>query len=149
MKLHIQQSPEYQEVEITIQCGMMDERLAALVEQIQLYAFSIEAKQEGRSYMLGLEKIYYFESVEEKTFIYCKSEVYECSKRLYELESQLKSTSFIRTSKSVLLNTAQVLNVRSLLGGRLEAQLENGELALINRHYVPAFKAKFGIEGGL
>lgn len=145
MKLNIEQAPGIEEVEITIRCGMMDERLQDLVRQIQLYAFSVTATREGRSYVLALEDIFYFESVDEKTFVYTKTDVYECSMRLYELEQALDKGNFVRVSKSSILNTARVESVKALMGSRLEAFLENGEKVLVNRHYVPQFKAKFGL----
>ncbi len=48
MKLLIDQSPEHCEVEITIRCGMIDERLSKLIEQIRMYSFSVTGKREGR-----------------------------------------------------------------------------------------------------
>ncbi len=56
----------------------MDERLSALVRQIQLLQFSVAATRDGRQYSIPLEDVYYFESVEETTFLYCQNEVYEC-----------------------------------------------------------------------
>ena len=143
MKLNIEQNPEMREVEITIRCNIIDERLAALVRQIQLYAFSVPAEKDGRTYALAPEDIFYFESVDEKSFVCCHHEVYSCALRLYELEDKFNKTSFVRVSKSLILNSAKVQSVAPLLGGRLEALLENGEKALISRHYVPAFKAQF------
>lgn len=47
MKLKIEQSPENEEVEITVKCGMVDEKLERLIAQIRLYAFSITGKKAG------------------------------------------------------------------------------------------------------
>lgn len=149
MKLHIEQDPTILETEITVRCGEMDERLSALLRQIQLYSSSLFVQKDGRSLPLPLEHVFYFESVDNNTFVYCQAEVYECDLRLYELEDQLEKTSFCRVSKSALLNTAVVDSVRPMLGGRMEAQLQNGEKILVSRHYVPDFKAKFGLTGEL
>lgn len=146
MKLNIEQGPHVQDVEITIRCNIMDERLAALVRQIQAYGFSIPAWRDGRSFSIALEDIFYFESIEEKTFMYTRQDVYDCELKLYELEEKLHTTGFCRVSKSVVLNSAKVQSVRPLLGARMEAWLENEEKVLISRHYVPAFKAKFHTE---
>ena len=85
------------------------------------------------------------ESVEEKTFVYLEKEVYESNLKLYELEEQLKNTSYIRVSKSIILNIEKLQSVKPLINGKLEANLKNNEKILINRHYVPEFKKKFGI----
>ncbi|MFR9043004.1 MAG: LytTR family DNA-binding domain-containing protein, partial [Intestinibacter bartlettii] len=94
---------------------------------------------------ISLKDAYYIESVEEKTFVYLEKEVYESNLKLYELEEQLKNTSYIRVSKSIILNIEKLQSVKPLINGKLEANLKNNEKILINRHYVPEFKKKFGI----
>lgn len=147
MKVLIDQSPDYEEVEITIKCAMIDEGLSKLIDSIRLYSFAITAQKEGRIYKIRLEDILYFESVDRKTFLYTQNDVYECEMRLYELEQQLKPTNFLRISKSSILNILKLESVRALLGGRMEAQLENGEKIVINRHYVEELKRKLGLLG--
>ena len=78
--------------------------------------------------------------------------MYESNLKLYELEEQLKNTSYIRVSKSIILNIEKLQSVKPLINGKLEANLKNNEKILINnekilinRHYVPEFKKKFGI----
>ena len=145
MKFIVEQSLGQDEVEITVRCGLIDERLQRLIEQIRLYGFSLMGKREGASYVLHLEGIDYFESVEERTYAYTQDGVYECAPRLYELERQLGGTDFVRVSKACLLNTGRVDSVWPCLDGKLEALLENGERVLVNRHYFKGFKEKFGL----
>ncbi len=147
MKFTIDQSSEYSDVSITIKCGIVDERLERLIAQIRLYSFSIIGKKGGESFPLALETVYYFESVDDKTFVYLKDGVYETDMRLYALEEQLSDTRFVRISKSVILNIERLRSVRALLNGKYEATLQNDEKVLISRHYVSSFKEKFGIGG--
>lgn len=148
MKLLIDQSPENQEVEITIKCGIIDEALEELIGQIRLYSFSIAAKKDGRTYTVSLNDIYYFESIDNRTFLYTEREVYECGARLCELEQQLTKTDFVRVGKACILNIKRLKSVRALLNGKMEAELDNGEKVIINRHYVEALKQKLGLQGG-
>lgn len=145
MKLIIDQSLENNDVEITIKCGMIDEKLEHLISQIRLYSFSITGKKDGSKHMIKLETIFYFESVNENTFIYCDKDVFECDMKLYEIEQMLEKTSFVRISKAYILNTACVESVKAYVNGRFEASLENGEKVIINRHYAQAFKEKFDV----
>ena len=146
MKLTIEQSSDNREIEINIKCGqVIDERLQKLIDQIRLYSFSIIAKKDKEIYQISLKDVYYIESIEEKTFVYLEKEVYEASLKLYELEEQLVNTSYIRVSKSIILNIEKLQSIKPLINGKLEATLKNQEKVLINRHYVPAFKKKFGI----
>ena len=95
--------------------------------------------------VFSLDDVYYFDSTDERTFIYLASEVYECDMKLYELEQQLADTNFVRISKSCIVNIIKLDSVRPLINSRYEAKLENGEKLIINRHYLPGFKRKFGI----
>ncbi|KMT22379.1 LytTR family DNA-binding domain-containing protein [Clostridium cylindrosporum] len=145
MKLIIDQSLENKELEITIKCNLIDPKLEKLISQIRLYFFSIVGRKDGESFPIQLEDVYYFESIDDKTFTYCEKTVYECDLKLYELENQLGDTSFIRISKSCILNTLKLKSVKALLNGKMEASLLNGEKQIINRHYVKAIKRKLNI----
>ena len=145
MKLVIEQSLDCQETEIKITCGLMDERLKRLIEQIKLYSFSITAEKDGITVPVPLEQIYYFESVDNKTFLYLNKDIYRCDKRLYELETLFDTTPFVRISKNCIVNTAMVVSVRAQFSGRLEATLKNGEKLLVSKHYIKDFRDKFVI----
>lgn len=145
MKLLIEQSLDCKETEIKITCNLMDERLSRLIEQIRLYSFSVIGTSDGVSSMIPLEQIYYFDSVENKTYLYVEKEVFQCDKKLYELEQFLKDTTFVRISKSCILNAAKVMEVKAQFNGRLEVKLANHEKILVSKHYIKEFKEKFGL----
>lgn len=145
MKLIIEESLEQEEVEITIKCSLLDERLKKLIAQIRAYSFSIKGTSDKETKNIPLENIYYFESVDEITFMYCADTVYKCEKKLYELENILHATSFVRISKSIILNIEYLAHVKPLFDGKFEATLDNKEKVIVNRHYVKAFKEKFDV----
>lgn len=143
MKLTIEQDLSRQEPEIVIRCGLMDERLRRLVEQIKLYSFSLPVRHNGMTRQVPMEEIYYFESVDNQTFLYVEREVYECEEKLYALEERLQGTAFVRVSKNCILNAAVVAGVRAQVNGRMEAVLRNGEKRIVSKHYVKEFREKF------
>lgn len=147
MKLIIEQSEEYKEAVITIRCGMIDDALKSVIDSLQFQMFSITVTKNGAIRKLSLGEIYYFESVDERTFVYCDHEVYECEYKLYELEERVGGFCFARISKSVIVNIDKITSIRPQLNGRFEALLDNGERQTINRHYVNRLKEKF--EGGM
>ncbi|MDE7324847.1 MAG: LytTR family transcriptional regulator [Lachnospiraceae bacterium] len=89
--------------------------------------------------------IFYFESVENHVFAYGVKEVLELKCRLYELEERLSGTDFVRVTKSMILNLSKVERFVPVLGGRIEAVLNNGERAVISRQYVPEVKRRLGL----
>lgn len=145
MKLRLERSSKYTETEIDIRCSTIDEKLQKIIDIAQNDEKHITVKKDGFSSRIRAEDIYYFESVEEKSFVYCKDEVYSSELKLYELEELFNNTSFVRISKSCILNTDVLDRVKISLNGKMEATLQNNEKVTINRHYVPAFKKKLGL----
>ena len=147
MKLQIDQSDAYGEVEIIIRCSTMDAPLTRLVEQIRLYGFSLHGKKDGATVLIRPEDVFYFESIDGRTFLYLEKEVYACEARLYEIEERLCRGAFVRISKAAILNMHKLAGFRAQLNGKLEARLVNGERLEVNRHYVPALKARLSEMG--
>ena len=145
MKINIEQSNAYSEVEITIKCSSVDENLEKLISSIRLYSSTISGKKQDKIYFLKPEDIFYFDTVDEKVFIYTVDSVYETNLKLYELEEYFAGTGIIRVSKSIVLNLVKIECVSPLLNGRIEAVLQNGEKVIISRQYVPIFKSKLGL----
>jgi len=144
LKIIIEQSNIYSEVEITIKCNSIDESLEKLISSIRLYSSTISGKKDDKIYFLKPEDVLYFDTVDEKVFIYTADNVYETNLKLYEIEERFSDTSILRVSKSTVLNLIKIDYVSPLLNGRIEAMLQNGEKVIISRQYVPAFKSKLG-----
>ena len=143
IRLTINESEEYGEVEIIIKCPRIDGQLARLIEQIKQYEITLIGKKDDRTYAIVAENLYYIESVDNKSFLYGKKEIYESELKLYELDKLLTETPFIRISKNLIVNTTHIKSVRALFNGKFEAFLTNDEKVIVNRHYVKAFKEKF------
>ena len=139
----INESNNYDDVEITINCPHMDNQLARLIKQIHQLHITLTGTREGRTYSLFMDNLYYIESIDNQTFLYEEKEVYKSDLKLYEFDQLLLDTHFIRISKNLIVNTAHIDNVRALLNGKFEASLTNNEKVIVNRHYVKAFKEKF------
>ncbi|MEI5989295.1 hypothetical protein A5881_000783 [Enterococcus termitis] len=142
MKVIVEQSGELTEVEVIIRYNDKFESVKRLTRYIEQFDFQLQGKEDGKTHYIPLNEIYYFESIDEKIFIYSIQKVFETSYRLYELEQLLKQSNFQRISKSTLLNIEKLESVRPLFNGKLEATLKNEEKLIINRHYVKVLKEK-------
>ena len=145
IKLVVEESPEYREPEIILRCERVVGHLKRIVEYIRVRSDTIEVKAEGIPRPLPLSNVFYFESVDKKTFAYCASNVYEYAQTLAELEKKLTNSTFVRVSKSCIVNTVLIKSVQPLDNHRLKALLRNGEAQIINRHYITVLKEKLGI----
>ncbi len=134
-----------EEDEIIVKCREVSDDLQQLLNLIKQGGNKINGYKDGKIHLLQPAEIFYFESVDQRVFAYCKDDVYEIKSRLYELEMQLLSKNFLRVTKSLILNLDQIKQLSPAFSGRFEAQLKNGEKVLISRQYVPALKERLGL----
>ena len=144
-KISIKQISPPQEEEILVQCHEINEEVLSVVEKLKSDEAMILASRDGEVFPVPAKQIYYIESVDNKTFIYLKKSVFDTKLKLYEIEEQTRGTKLFRCSKSMIVNIAKIRSVSSSVNGRLEAKLQNGEVVVISRQYVAAFKKKIGM----
>lgn len=89
--------------------------------------------------------IYYFETVDNRVFVYLERDVYECKLKLYELEQRFMETDFFRATKSTIVNLSKVKSFSPAFNGRFELLMKNGEKLIVSRQYVPDLKMKLGL----
>lgn len=135
-------SPEQEEA--IIKAVQKTEYIQAAIDILENGVTNIVVSKDDNKYLCKIEDIYYAESVDKKTFIYTKAECYQTKKRLYELEEELNA-SFLRCSKSMIVNIRKIKAVKSDLNGRMNAQLLNGEKIVISRSYVKDLKKRLGL----
>lgn len=145
MKITIETPQPGQEDEIIIRCAAFDEELMNLIYKLKTGREKLAVYSGSEILMLPLKEIYYFESVDNKVFAYCRKEVYEVRKKLYELENDYENQDFLRVSKSTIVHLSKISHLSPLFNGRFEAVLKNGEKIIISRQYVAMMKKKLGI----
>ncbi|SCJ93245.1 two-component response regulator [uncultured Clostridium sp.] len=142
MKITINESEDIEDLEIVVNCRRVDENLLKMIAAIRAFDRKITGTKEGKLFVLDVDAIYYFESVDKKTFIYLHKDVYESSLRLYELEDKFTNSDFFRASKSTIINLSKIKVITPIFGGKLEVVLENNEKLVVSRQYVPLLKRK-------
>lgn len=90
---------------------------------------------------LAAWEIYYFESVDERLFAYTESGEYQVQMTLSQAEERFVREGFFRCNKSFVINRNKIRSLRSEMGSRIDAELENGEHVIISRRYAKAFRA--------
>ena len=142
MRLQIDEIPSLKETEIIIRCREVDSKINKIANFIRTSYITIQGKLDGEKYVINLDDIYYFESVENRVFAYTEKEVYEVSYKLSELIDLLQNTSFIQTARTIILNINKIERVSTLVNGRISAILDNSEKMIITRVYAHQFKQK-------
>lgn len=125
---------------VIIEYPILDTKTQKLIKKIESLDFMISGISNGNIFQVHISDIYYVESVERKTFLYTKDEVYMTNKKLYELEEMLREAGIIRISKSCLMNVDTLYSIRQLMNSQLEATLLNGEKLIVARTYLKSIK---------
>ncbi len=145
MKIIIEDLKDGEEEEIIIRSNNIDDSILQMIYGVKMNAQKIVGLHNGRMNMIEPKDVFYFESVDNKTFIYCEKQVYESKMKLYEIENQYENTDFFRSSKSTILNLSKIKNLSPAFNGRFEALLKNNEKVIISRQFVPVLKKKLGL----
>ena len=115
-----------------------------LLSLIKASSNIVTAQQDERTIVLKERDIYMIRVENEKTIIYCKEKKYYSKKRLYELENILKH-SFMKISKTTLVNLQYIDGVEASFGGTMLLILKNGCKDYVSRKYLPSFKEYLGL----
>lgn len=142
MKLTIEEIPDLLEPEINIKCNDIDSKINRIANYIRTSFITISGKFDGEVYVLNLDDIFYFEAVDNRVFAYDEKNVYEVNYKLQELAEMFSRTSFIQIARTIILNINKVEKVKTLINGRIGAELINKEKIIITRVYSSAFKNK-------
>lgn len=145
MKITIDETPSQSETEVIIKCNAVDEDIQRIIAMLKASDEKILGIANGVTHLVEPRDIFYFESVDKKTFIYTKGQVLETHFRLYELEEKLIKYDFFRASKSTIINISKIKKLSPRFNGRLDVLLENDEKLVISRQYVPVIKEILGL----
>lgn len=145
LKISIEEVNLDEEEEVIIKCHHLDDKILQLIHNIKTNENMVIGYNEEKIHRISPKSIYYFESVDNRVYIYCKEQVFESKQKLYEIEEKYGSQYFLRISKSIILNIKKIKYVSPAYSGRLEACLDNGEKQVISRQYVSVLKKKLGI----
>ena len=145
MKINIIEDPTMTEAEITVRCSAMNGELREIVAALSLAGNTIAGESGGETHFLPLGDLLYFESVDDRVFFYTAEGTFETPAKLYQLEEKLARTSFVRISKSTIVNLRKVSRMRREPNARLLVTLTTGEALVVSRQYMPAIKEKLGV----
>ena len=145
MKVTVERIARDREEELIVRCY---DPGAAWVERVTEEASgkrTVSGWREDTLHRLKLSEIFYFEVVDDRSFLYTQAEVFEAKEKLYEFERLCAGSALFRCSKSMILNAEKIDYVRPSLSGRFEAVLSNGEKAVVSRKYVAGLKRMLGV----
>ncbi len=146
MKIHINEDSSLKETEITINCNKITTEVEKMISMLRVMDLKLTGRRDDQTYILDASKVLYIDTVDKKTFFYTKKDIYESELKLYELEEQLASLDFIRSSKSCIINFNQINSIKADIDGKLLVTMSNQEKLFVSRQYAPVIKKKLGVK---
>ena len=143
MKLIMTKKSGLAETEVEVRYPELNDDIRNLARRIEQHDSYICGTDSERQYRIRIDDICYAESVDKKTFIYTKTEVFRCELRLYEILEKVKDFDFVQISKACIVNIDVIDNIQSLANSRLQVTLTNGEKVNVSRTFLPQIKAAF------
>ena len=128
---------------VTIEYPEYNESVTALVRKISSMDIGFTASTDGSRIRVSLSDVYYIENVERKLFIYTTEEVYRLDLSMSEVEAMTADTDLVRISRTCLMNTDHLKEIRQVKNSRLEAVLDNDEMLIVSRKYLKDIKKVF------
>lgn len=146
LKIEINVDEKISDTQIVISCKKLTPEMERLLAMLHILDKQLAVKKGEETCFLDVSEAVYIESVDRKSFIYTKKDVYESDLRLYELEQQLEDCGFFRASKSCLIQLKYIRSLRADINRRIRVTLENGEQIIVSRQYAEELKRKLGLK---
>ena len=140
MQLKVSRIPLNEPELLEIRCHKISDEVSEIISFVKSRQGVLNGLIDGKIYEVPVPDVYYIESVDDRSFIYTADKNYEINMRIYEMETMLSKSSFIRIQKGMLLNLMKVSSIKPGLSGRYVALLKNNEEVIISRKYFPDFK---------
>ena len=114
-----------------------------LIDKISKADLTFTGKADDRTVSIGISDIYYIENVERKIFLYTDKEVFRYDRSMTDIESVVSGTELVRISRTCIMNTAHLKEIRQIRNSHLEAVMDNDEKLIVSRKYLPDIKRIF------
>ena len=146
MRVAVEEIEKGFEEEVIVRCYDKNADWVEHVREAAVGALSVCGWRENTLRWLKLSEVFYFEVVDDRSFLYTQAEVFEAKEKLYEFEQLCTGSNLFRCSKSMILNAKKIDYVRPSLSGRFEAVLSNGEKVIVSRKYVADLIRMLGVQ---
>jgi len=121
----------------------LDEKARKVLQWVHQLDIQFVGKIDDKLLKIGLDEIYYFETVERKVFIYTKEEVFQLQGSITDVERMMMDSDLVRVSRTCIINTDHLQEIRQLKNSRLEATMDNNEKIIVSRKYLREIKNVF------
>ena len=138
MNIRIEILPDISEDEIIIRCRQVTgqiQKIQKLLTDESAAVPQLTFLKENKEYYFPLKNIAFFETSENNVYAHTRNDIFRIRLRLYELE-ELLPRSFVRISKSTIVNVHQILTInRNLASTSLIQFYKSHKQVYVSRRY--------------
>ena len=128
---------------VTIEYPEYTESVKGLIRKIESLDVSFSVTAEDRQMRIARSDVYYLEIVDRKAFLYTEKDVFRLDASMQEILNLTVDSDLVRISRTCIMNTSHLTEIRQLKNSHLEATLDNGEKLIVSRKYLRDIKRRF------
>lgn len=129
MKIVLNPKKKMKRGELIILYHPRNKDLATLMKKIvETRTGEIEVRDDRfNRFIIPLLNIYYFEVVEQKVFVYTKSEVYRLSMTFHDVKEMVINKGFVQINVRTMVNERHIIRYKMMKGCHRMLIMDNGE----------------------
>ena len=143
MKVEIIIDEKYVEPEIKIYASRLTDEIVEIqnnLSTIEKKSNYLKAFLDEDVYLIPFEDIESIYSENKKVLLRTEKETYILKQRLYEIESILPGSNFVRISNSEIVNFKKVKNMNFKFSGTILINFISGNYSYVSRRYIKRIK---------
>lgn len=145
MRYSIAIEPQIPECHVEIHCPQINREVEGILQALVLTETTVAGQAGEETRFIPVSQVLYFESVDDKTYLYTHDEVLSCDLRLYQITEKLDEVGFVRISRSVVANLHHMYAIKREKNRTLTAEMSNGEKVQVSRTYLQEIQRKLGV----
>ncbi len=144
MKILTETDSRYEEIELHVCSNALTDEVRAIVGELhEIYDYNIPGTDEaGNKRMIRRAEILSAYSEGQRVIVLATGGRYVVRKKLYELETELGDTNFIRISKSEIVNIHKIKSLDLSITGTIRLVMKTGYETYVSRRNVAKIKEK-------
>ena len=132
---------------VIIEYPKWSDAVDSLARKIEMMDISFVGRVDEKRVSISISEIYYIENVERKLFLYTRDNVFRFDGSMSDIEKRIMDTGLVRISRTCIMNTDYLREIKQIRNSHLEAVMDNDEKLIVSRKYLPDIKRIFKKEG--
>ncbi len=145
MKITMEIDDGIEEDEVIIRCRSLNDEIVSLQRRISEAVnekMQLHVTKGEKEYFITLEDIVFLETADQVVAVHTVDQIYATKQKLYELEELLPG-SFMRVSKSTIINMSVIRSIHKNITGASEVEFQGTmKKAYVSRMYIKALMSK-------